>query len=170
MRQLNKRNNLRKDSAYAFDSAWVIAMALDSAFAKGMKYEDLLINRKFKQVLAIRSGIQNINFAGLTVSIIYRFWIMHFLNKHYAAISFKTQKQKNCFGCRQKLLLSNNIPQFFLKILIHLLVYFIVQGPVGFDGNRERVGTVLIKQNREGKLLCKDNSFLFQKCLEKNFL
>lgn len=71
MRQLNKRNNLRKDSAYAFDSAWVIAMALDSAFAKGMKYEDLLINRKFKQVLAIRSGIQNINFAGLTVSIIY---------------------------------------------------------------------------------------------------
>ena len=70
MRQLNKHNNLRKDSAYAFDSAWVVAMALDSAFAKGMKYEKLL-NRKFKQVAAIRSGIQNINFAGLTVSIIY---------------------------------------------------------------------------------------------------
>ena len=70
MRQLNKNNNLRKDSAYAFDSAWVVAMALDSAFAKGMKYEKLL-NRKFKQVVAIRSGIQNINFAGLTVSIIY---------------------------------------------------------------------------------------------------
>lgn len=70
MRQLNKHNNLRKDSAYAFDSAWVVAMALDSAFAKGMKYEELL-NRKFKQVAAIRSGIQNINFAGLTVSIIY---------------------------------------------------------------------------------------------------
>ena len=70
MRQLNKHNNLRKDSAYAFDSAWVVAMALDSAFAKGMKYEKLL-NRKFKQVVAIRSGIQNINFAGLTVSIIY---------------------------------------------------------------------------------------------------
>ena len=31
---------------------------------------------------------------------------------------------------------------------------------MGFDENRERVGTVLIKQNREGKLLCKDNSFL----------
>ena len=45
-------------------------MALDSAFAKGMKYEKLL-NRKFKQVVAIRSGIQNVNFAGLTVSIIY---------------------------------------------------------------------------------------------------
>ncbi|CAH3136026.1 unnamed protein product [Porites lobata] len=88
MRQLNKNNNLRKDSAYAFDSAWVVAMALDSAFAKGMKYEKLL-NRKFKQVVAIRSGIQNVNFAGLT-------------------------------------------------------------GPVGFDENRERVGTVLIKQNREG--------------------
>jgi len=70
MRQLNKHNNLRKDSAYAFDSAWVVAMALDSAFSKGMKYEKLL-NRKFKQVAAIRSGIQNINFAGLTVSIIY---------------------------------------------------------------------------------------------------
>ena len=70
MRQLNKHNNLRKDSAYAFDSAWVVAMALDSAFAKGMKYEELL-NRKFKQVAAIRSGIQNINFAGLTVSINY---------------------------------------------------------------------------------------------------
>ena len=70
MRQLNEHNNLRKDSAYAFDSAWVVAMALDSAFAKGMKYEELL-NRKFKQVAAIRSGIQNINFAGLTVSINY---------------------------------------------------------------------------------------------------
>ena len=70
MRQLNKHNNLRKDSAYAFDSAWVVAMALDSAFAKGMKYEKLL-NRKFKQVVAIRSGIQNVNFPGLTVSIIY---------------------------------------------------------------------------------------------------
>ena len=69
MRQLNKHNNLR-NSAYAFDSAWVVAMALDSAFAKGMKYENLL-NRKLKQVVAIRSGIQNINFAGLTVSIIY---------------------------------------------------------------------------------------------------
>ena len=70
MRQLNKHNNLRKDSAYAFDSAWVVAMALDSAFAKGMKYEKLL-NRKFKQVVAIRNGVQNINFPGLTVSIIY---------------------------------------------------------------------------------------------------
>ncbi|CAH3160478.1 unnamed protein product [Porites evermanni] len=89
MRQLNKHNNLRKDSAYAFDSAWVVAIALDSAFAKGMKYEKLL-NRKSKQVAAIRSGIQNVNFAGLT-------------------------------------------------------------GPVGFGENRERVGTVLINQNREGK-------------------
>lgn len=70
MRQVNEHNNLRKDSAYAFDSAWVVAIALDSAFAKGMKYEKLL-NRKFKQVAAIRSGIQNVNFAGLTVSIIY---------------------------------------------------------------------------------------------------
>ena len=70
MRELNKNNNLRKDSAYAFDSAWVVAMALDSAFAKGMKYEKLL-NRKFKQVVAIRNGVQNISFPGLTVSIIY---------------------------------------------------------------------------------------------------
>ncbi|CAH3135995.1 unnamed protein product [Porites lobata] len=117
MRQLNEHNNLRKDSAYAFDSAWVIAMALDSAFAKGMKYEKLL-NRKFKHVAAIRSGIQNINFAGLTVSITY-----------------------------------DNMTDFELSNL----VFFVVQGPVGFDENRERVGTVLIKQNREGKLLCKDN-------------
>ena len=40
------------------------------------------------------------------------------------------------------------------------MVFFVVQGPVGFDENRERVGTVLIKQNRDGELLCKDNSFL----------
>ena len=40
---------------------------------------------------------------------------------------------------------------------------------VGFDENRERVGTVLIKQNKEGKLLCKDNSFLAEKCLEEEF-
>ena len=46
---------------------------------------------------------------------------------------------------------------------------FVVQGPVGFDENRERVGTVLIKQNREGKLVCKDNSFLEEKCLEEEF-
>ena len=71
MQQLNKHNNLRKDSAYAFDSAWVIAMALDSAFAKGMKYVELL-NPKFRQAAAIRSSIENINFAGLTVSIIYK--------------------------------------------------------------------------------------------------
>ena len=88
---------------------------------------------------------------------------MRFINKHYATLSFKTKKQKNCFACRQKLLLNNNIPQFFLKILVHLrlnMVFFVVQGPVGFDENRERVGTVLIKQNRDGELLCKDNSFL----------
>ena len=61
------------------------------------------------------------------------------------------------------MLLNNNIPQFFLTIPLHLrqnLVFFVVQGPVGFDENRERVGTVLIKQNREGKLLSKDSSFL----------
>ena len=43
-----------------------------------------------------------------------------FINKHYATLSFRTQQQKNCFACRQKLLLNNNIPQFFLKILVHL--------------------------------------------------
>ena len=112
MQQLNKNINLRKESAYAFDSAWVIAIALDSALAKGMKYEELL-NRKFKQVVAIKSGIQNINFAGLTVSIIYESIIimLHFLLR---------QKQKNCFGCREKMLLNNNIPHFFLKIPVHL--------------------------------------------------
>ena len=124
MRQLNKHNNLRKDSAYAFDSAWVVAMALDSAFAKGMKYEKLL-NRKFKQVVAIRNGVQNINFPGLTVSIIYDNTadfelsvlsisiMLHFLLRHRT-------EQKNCFGCRQKLILNNNIPQFFLKIPVLL--------------------------------------------------
>lgn len=67
MRQLNTHKGLRKDSAYAFDSAWVVALALNASFANGMQYDQLL-NRKYSQVFAIRKGIENTNFQGITVS------------------------------------------------------------------------------------------------------
>jgi len=67
MRRLNSHRKLRKDSAYAFDAAWIIALALNASFTNGMRYEKLL-NRGFKEIFAIKNGIQNTNFEGITVS------------------------------------------------------------------------------------------------------
>ncbi|XP_078366097.1 gamma-aminobutyric acid type B receptor subunit 2-like isoform X2 [Oculina patagonica] len=88
MVRLNNSTRLRKDSAYAFDAAWVIALTLNASFADGMTYENLQ-KRTWKEVLQIKKWIANTNFQGIT-------------------------------------------------------------GPVGFDQNKERVGTVLIKQNKGG--------------------
>jgi len=38
----------------------------------------------------------------------------------------------------------------------HVCTFLFLQGPFRFDKNRERVGTVIIKQNRRGRL----NNFL----------
>ncbi|XP_068723157.1 gamma-aminobutyric acid type B receptor subunit 2-like [Montipora capricornis] len=84
-----KERTLRKDSAYAFDAAWVIALALNASFASGTTY-DKLLHRDSAQVFQIKDGIEKANFQGLT-------------------------------------------------------------GSVRFDQKRERMGTVLLKQNRQGK-------------------
>jgi len=34
----------------------------------------------------------------------------------------------------------------------HVCIFLFLQGPVRFNENRERVGTVIIKQNRRGRL------------------
>lgn len=67
MQQLNERNSLTKNSAYAFDSAWVVAMALNFSLANGLTYEKLL-NRGSREAVKIRNGIQKVNFPGVTVS------------------------------------------------------------------------------------------------------
>lgn len=66
LRLLNKQKDLRKDSAYAFDAAWVIALALNASFADNMRY-DKLLNRDLGEVSIIRDGIQQVDFQGLTV-------------------------------------------------------------------------------------------------------
>jgi len=88
MVRLNNDTRLRKDSAYAFDVAWVIALTLNATMADGLTYERLN-KRTYEEVLLIKKWIRNTNFEGIT-------------------------------------------------------------GPVRFDKNRERVGTVLVKQNRGG--------------------
>jgi len=88
MRRLNNHKKLRKDSAYAFDAAWIIALALNASFANGMRYEKLL-NRGFKEVFAIKNGIQNANFDGITVSNSFSWsinqtrWIYLKITEHY---------------------------------------------------------------------------------------
>ena len=62
-----KKRTLRKDSAYAFDAAWVIALALNASFASGTTY-DKLLHRDSAQVFQIKDGIEKANFQGLTVS------------------------------------------------------------------------------------------------------
>ena len=41
MVRLNRDPRIRKDSAYAFDAAWVIALTLNSSMADGLTYERL---------------------------------------------------------------------------------------------------------------------------------
>lgn len=69
MHQLNTKSqeNMRKDSAYAFDAAWIIALALNTSFANGMTYKQLL-RRGDTEVVTIREGIQSTKFQGITVS------------------------------------------------------------------------------------------------------
>ncbi|XP_029189059.2 gamma-aminobutyric acid type B receptor subunit 2-like isoform X5 [Acropora millepora] len=99
LRLLSKQRNPRNDSAYVFDAAWVIALALNASLANNMTYEKLL-DRSFREVFSIRDGIQQVDFQGLT-------------------------------------------------------------GPVRFDQNRERIGTVLLQQNREGKAIRIGQHFTF---------
>jgi len=59
---------LRKDSSYAFDVAWVIALALNATMADGLTYERLN-NRTHEEVFLIKKWIRNTNFEGITVGI-----------------------------------------------------------------------------------------------------
>lgn len=67
MVRLNNDTRLRKDSAYAFDVAWVIALTLNAAMADGMTYEKLN-KRTYEEVSLIKKWIKNTNFQGITVS------------------------------------------------------------------------------------------------------
>ena len=67
MVRLNSSPKLRKVSAYAFDVAWVIALALNATMADGLTYEKLN-QRTYGVVLLIKKWINNTNFEGITVS------------------------------------------------------------------------------------------------------
>ena len=67
MRKLNNHKNLIKDSSYAFDATWIIAMALNAFLDNETKYE-ILLNPSRADVIPIRREIQKVNFSGLTVS------------------------------------------------------------------------------------------------------
>ena len=58
---------IRKNSAYAFDVAWVIALALNASMADGLTYEKLN-KRTYEEVRLIKKGIRNTTFEGITVS------------------------------------------------------------------------------------------------------
>lgn len=62
----NSDPRLRKDSSYAFDVAWVIALALNATMADGLTYERLN-NRTYEEVRLIKEWIRNTNFEGITV-------------------------------------------------------------------------------------------------------
>lgn len=67
MVRLNDDRRLRKDSAYAFDAAWVIALTLNASMANGLTY-DKLNKRTYEEVYLIKNWIKNTNFQGITVS------------------------------------------------------------------------------------------------------
>ena len=67
MVQLNSDQRLKKDSAYAFDVAWVIALTLNASIADGLTYERLN-KRTWKEVRLIKKWIGKTNFQGITVS------------------------------------------------------------------------------------------------------
>jgi len=62
----NSDPRLRKYSSYAFDVAWVIALALNATMADGLTYERLN-NRTYEEVRLIKEWIRNTNFEGITV-------------------------------------------------------------------------------------------------------
>ena len=66
MVRLNRDKRLRKNSAYAFDVAWVIALTLNAAMADGLTYEKLN-KRTWEEVNLIKKWIKNTNFEGITV-------------------------------------------------------------------------------------------------------
>ena len=67
MVRLNRDPRLRKISAYAFDTAWVIALTLNASMADGLTYERLN-KRTYKEVRLIKKWTSNTNFEGITVS------------------------------------------------------------------------------------------------------
>lgn len=67
MVRLIRDPRLRKDSAYAFDVAWVIALTLNASMANGLTYERLN-KRSYDEVALIKKWIRNTNFEGITVS------------------------------------------------------------------------------------------------------
>ena len=67
MVRLNRDKRLRKNSAYAFDVAWVIALTLSASMADGLTYERLN-KRTGEEVRLIKKWIKNTNFEGITVS------------------------------------------------------------------------------------------------------
>ena len=67
MVRLNSDQRLKKDSAYAFDVAWVIALTLIASMADGLTYERLN-KRTWKEVRLIKKWIGKTNFQGITVS------------------------------------------------------------------------------------------------------
>ena len=67
MVRLNSDPRLKKDSAYAFDVVWVIALTLNASMADGLTYERLN-NRTWKEVRLIKKWIGKTNFRGITVS------------------------------------------------------------------------------------------------------
>lgn len=67
MVRLNSDPRLRKNSAYAFDVAWVIALTLNASMADGLTYEKLN-KREYEEVNLIKKWIKNTSFEGITVS------------------------------------------------------------------------------------------------------
>lgn len=67
MLKLNETKWLRKESAYAFDVAWIIALTLKASLGNGLEYENLH-TPNYKYPLKMRKLIRNISFQGLTVS------------------------------------------------------------------------------------------------------
>lgn len=67
MLKLNKNKSLRKESAYAFDVAWIIALTLNASLANGLEYENLH-TPDYKYPLGMKQLIRKISFQGLTVS------------------------------------------------------------------------------------------------------
>lgn len=67
MVRLNSDPRLRKNSAYAFDVAWVIALTLNASMADGLTYEKLN-KRAYEEANLIKKWIKNTSFEGITVS------------------------------------------------------------------------------------------------------
>jgi len=66
MVRLSSHSRLTKFTAYAFDAAWVIVLALNASMADGLTYERLK-KRTRHEVRLIKKWIRNTNFEGITV-------------------------------------------------------------------------------------------------------